>query len=422
MRITIMALGSQGDVQPYVALGCALQQCGHDVLVTSFENFESLITGQGLDFHPVKGDAQALLNSMGGQALAQSGKNPIAATFNSLKVFGSIADNYIEAFSADILMDSEAIINQLPLSLFGIDLAEKLQVPYIIASVIPLMPTSAWAMPLVRPLPFGRLTNWFTYRAPEQAGWQFFRRAINRYRNLLDLPPAPFWGNSRRIREQRIPVINGFSPEVVPPPPDWDNHIHTTGYWQLPEPDWDPDVALLNFLDAGPAPVFIGFGSMSLADPAGMTDLLLEALNRSGQRGILHMGWAGLADRDLPDTVYKIDYAPYHWLFPRMAAVVHHGGSGTTGLALSSGRPSLVVPFAVDQYFWGARTTALGVGPPPVPRNQLTANKLAAAFQTMTTHQPMQERAAELGEKLQAEDGLTPAVQLIERYLKSTLN
>jgi UDP:flavonoid glycosyltransferase YjiC (YdhE family) len=156
---------------------------------------------------------------------------------------------------------------------------------------------------------------------------------------------------------------------------------------------------------------------MGVSDPARTTALILDALKQSGQRGILHAGWAKLGASDLPDSVFALDYAPYAWLFPRMAAVIHHGGSGTTGLALRSGMPSLVIPFTGDQPFWGKRTHDLGVGPAAIPFARLTADRLAAAIRTMTSDAGMQARAATLGEGLAGEDGIARAVEVIRTLL-----
>ncbi len=413
MRITVMALGSQGDVFPYALLGRALQDAGHRVLFTTFQSFAPLVTGLGLAFHPVRGDARAVLQ--GASALAGAGQDALRVTRAVLRAYGqAMVESYLEAFSAPPLLESEAVINQLPASLFGYDLAERLGVPYFEAAVIPLEPTRAWPLPLLPQRSLGGWYNRLTYALMRQVVWQAFRPAVNRYRAVLGLPPAPLRGYPRRA----VPVLNGFSPHVVPRPPDWGDHVHVTGYWvPAPDPAWQPPADLLAFLEAGPPPVFIGFGSMPLPDPDRTTALLLDALRRSGQRGLLHGGWAGIATHALPAGVFKIGYTPYDWLFPRVRAVVHHGGSGTTGAALRAGVPAILVPFAVDQYYWGGRVVALGVGPQPVPFNTLSAERLAYAIRVAVEHAPLRRRAAELGARLRAEDGLAQAVRVVNRYL-----
>ena len=183
------------------------------------------------------------------------------------------------------------------------------------------------------------------------------------------MPAAPFFGpfDAEPVRGQ--PILYGYSPAVIPPPADWGADIHVTGYWFLdPAEDWTPDAALTDFLAAGPPPVYVGFGSMSSRNPEATANLILDALARTGQRGIIHAGWGGLQRTDLPASVMMVDGVPFAWLFPRVAAVVHHGGAGTTSAGLRAGVPSVVVPFFGDQPFWAQRVADLGVGPAPIPR------------------------------------------------------
>ncbi len=202
---------------------------------------------------------------------------------------------------------------------------------------------------------------------------------------------------------------------MIPAPPDWGADKHVTGYWFLDDgEDWTPPPALIDFLEAGPAPIYIGFGSMSSRKPEETAELVIAALQLANQRAILLSGWSGLQKTDLPDTVFMIDSVPHSWLFPMVAAVVHHGGAGTTAAGLRAGVPSVVVPFFGDQPFWGGRVASLGVGPTPVPRGKLTAERLASAIQEAVTNKAMRQRAAALGAKIQTEDGLARAVEIVQ--------
>jgi UDP:flavonoid glycosyltransferase YjiC (YdhE family) len=215
-------------------------------------------------------------------------------------------------------------------------------------------------------------------------------------------------------------VLYGYSRHVLPRPDDWDDLNQVTGYWFLPsEAGWTPPADLVDFLSAGEPPVYIGFGSMGNRDPEATTRLTLEALTRSGRRGVLASGWGGMHAQDLPDTVYMLKSAPHSWLFPQMAAVVHHGGAGTTAAGLSAGIPSIIVPFFGDQPFWGGRVAMLGVGTAPIPRRRLTADKLAAAITQATADRAMQQRAAALGQRIRDEDGIGQAVALIGQRMGS---
>jgi sterol 3beta-glucosyltransferase len=215
-----------------------------------------------------------------------------------------------------------------------------------------------------------------------------------------------------------MPTLFGYSPVVVPKPVDWPAWNHVTGYWFLDEPlGWQPPAELLRFLEAGPPPVYIGFGSMIHGEPERLTRLVLEALRLSGQRGVLLTGWGGLSTHELPEYVFGIGAIPHAWLFPRMAAVVHHGGAGTTAAALRAGIPSIITPFVGDQVFWAERVAQLGVGPRVGTYTKLTAEKLAAAIHIATTDRAMQARMAALSEIIREESGVDRAVALIQNYL-----
>ncbi len=416
-HLTILSLGSQGDVFPFVILGAGLQQAGIRVRIISLENFAPLVARYGLEFAPVPGDAAALLASGVGIALVESGQNVFKQWQTLRRTFWNLADGITALLSQPHIWQTDAIINQLPGSLYGRDLAEKLDIPLINAAVIPLLRTTAFPMVgFPSRLSFVPGYNALTYRLAELIVWSGFRRSVNRLRReALGLTARPFLGSFHQM--SHFPTLLGFSEQIVPRPADWGANVRFTGYWLPEEPDWTPPAALVQFLADGPPPVFIGFGSMSVRDPQRLTELVLEAARLAGQRVILHSGWAGLGQRDLPETVYCLDYAPYRWLFPRMAAAVHHGGSGTTGFGLWAGIPTIVTPFLFDQFYWGQRIQVLGVGPAPIPQRKLTAEKLAAALQTVVADVSMRQRANRLGQQMRQEDGIMTAVGEVEKII-----
>jgi sterol 3beta-glucosyltransferase len=417
MHITIIAMGSRGDVTPYAVLGGALRRAGHTVRLASMGSFGGLAERYDLDFYRLPGDAEALVQQgLGAQGGLTGSKNPLRLWKAIRKSYGTLALNWVESFSARELLETDLYINQLPGGLFGWDLAEKNRQQMMAAAVIPLTMTRTAPVMGFPALPLPGF-NRFSYLLAEQLVWSFFGPSINRWRKkTLGLPPHPPGGYFARMRRQ-TPVLNGFSPLVVPPPADWGTHIHTVGYWLPEEAGWQPSTDLLRFLEAGSKPVFIGFGSMAVPEPKKTTALLLAALERTGQRGILHAGWAGLAQDSLPDTVFRIDYAPYAWLFPRMKMIVHHGGSGTTAFGLRSGAPSMVVSFTYDQPFWGQRIAALGAGPGPIPFNRLAVDSLVEAISNTVENTAMFSQAAQVAAVLHQEDGPGSAVKVIEKYL-----
>jgi sterol 3beta-glucosyltransferase len=405
MHITILALGSRGDIQPYATLGNGLKSVGHQVRFITFESFASLVAENKLDFHSISGNAQALVANGGADML------------RLIRSFGSLAEGYARDLSAPQLGDTDLIINQLPAGLYGFDLAEKYGVPMVQAAVIPLARTKVFPLMGFPKFPLPGY-NRATYYMGEQIAWQMFRANINRWRkqalNLSSLPIAGYFG---QLGTRQIPIVNGFSQYVVPRPADWNEYIHITGYWFPKDTHWQPPSDLLAFIEAGNPPVFIGFGSMPIKDPQRTTNTILEALKQTEQRGILHMGWGGLGNQSLPDHVFKIDYAPYDWLFPRMAMVIHHGGSGTTAHGLRSGIPSCAVSFVFDQHYWGERIFELGVGPKPIRYKELTTERLQESIRFGVGNARIQQKAAKLGQKIRTENGIENALSIFETML-----
>jgi UDP:flavonoid glycosyltransferase YjiC (YdhE family) len=295
-------------------------------------------------------------------------------------------------------------------------LAEAARIPAIGAYLQPMTRTREFPSLFMkaRGLP---LLNLWSHIAVEQITWQPVRRTVNRWREGLGLSPLPWSGLYRSIYRS-MPVLYGFSPAVVPAPSDWSGQIKVTGYWVHEGPgDWRPGDELARFLADGSAPVYVGFGSRPERQPGALADLVLGAVRLAGQRAVLLTGWGGLTVADSGDDVLVVDEVPHDWLFPQMAAVVHHGGAGTTGTALQSGTPSIVVPSFADQFFWGERVEVLGAGV-NLPRRELTVESLAAAI-SATANANVRCEAAELGATLRAENGVARAVEELTLILES---
>jgi sterol 3beta-glucosyltransferase len=419
MQIMIIAMGSRGDVQPYVALGKGLKAAGHSIRLATHENFESFVHSHGLAFYPMKGNVQAFLEDPENRKLLESG-NFLAINARAAKASQRAAIDWAEGgLVAGRGMD--LLIAGVGGLFLAVALAEKLKIPLLQAYIFPFTPTKAFPAVLF-PQSIAKLcgaVNRLSHHVFRQIMWQGSRTGDGLARQqVLDLPTAPFWGVYHSVHLQRYPILYGLSPSVIAQPSDWQN-THVTGYWFLDEaPDWTPPLALLEFLQRGSPPVFIGFGSMVSRNPEETTDLVLQAIALTGQRAILQSGWSGLSQRDLPDTVFMVDSISHSWLFPRVAAVVHHGGAGTTAAGLRAGIPTIVIPFFGDQPFWGQRVAKLGVGADAIPRKQLTAERLAEAIHRVMNNRPMQQRAADLGAKIQAEDGVAHAVAIVQELEK----
>ncbi|WP_375431814.1 glycosyltransferase [uncultured Friedmanniella sp.] len=292
-------------------------------------------------------------------------------------------------------------------------MAEHLGIRWLDAHLQPLgPPTAAFPGVLTARLPSwaGAVGRRASHRATNAALHVMFGEPRRQVRAHLGLPRRP------RREPRDLPALYGFSPLVVPQPTEWCAGRKVTGYWTLPQrADWVPPNDLLDFIAAGPAPVAIGFGSMASRDPEALTALVVDAVRRAGVRAVLLSGWGGLAGSAADDLI-TVEEVPHEWLYPQVAAVVHHGCAGNTGATFRAGVPAVVVPFAVDQPFWGSRVAALGTGPTPIPRKALTAPRLAAALREVEDP-ALRRRAADLGVRIRAEDGVGAAVRHLQLHL-----
>ncbi len=409
MRIAVLAFDTRGGVQPYVALSLGLRAVGHDVTMITTAGFADLVTGHGVQHVATTGDTEAAVRAAGGAAeLNSRDRNRLMRE----QLHATLGQTSVEILAA--AADADLLLGGVGGSVTGRPVAEKLGVPWVDAHLQPLgPPTAAFPGALFPQVPLwmGGVGRRGSHVITNTALSSMFRGAQRQVRTRLDLPRHP------ETPRKDLPTLYGFSAQVVPQPLDWGPHRKITGYWTLAaDPGWVPPPDLVDFIATGPPPVCIGFGSMSSRDPEALTDLVLEAVHLAGVRAVLLSGWGGLAERGGAEVFVAGD-VPHDWLYPQLAAVVHHGGAGTTGAALRSGVPAIVVPFAVDQPFWGSRVAALGVGPRSLPRRQLTAQKLGHALRAAVADDPMHRRATDLGLRLQAEDGVGTAVQHLAGYV-----
>lgn len=424
MRIVIIALGSRGDVQPYIALGKGLKKSGHIIRLVTHQDFEELVNFHGLEFWPVEGNVQDIAQSKEMQGRIEKGN--FLSVMSQMKKEATRGAIKLAKVGMKSCKDMDLIIAGIGGLFAGFSMAEKFNISFLQAYYIPFTPTKVFASFLFPKIPFRSRSffNRFTYSIARQIIWQGYKSSDNLARKqVLGLPPASFLGPFKSGRFNQNPVLYGFSPSVIPKPSDWDNNIYITGYWLLDhEDDWVPPYELVEFIKSGTKPIYVGFGSMSSTKPEETADIILNAIAKTKQRAIMLSGWGGLKKTNLPDTVFMVDSIPISWLFPRVAASVHHGGAGTTAETLKAGIPSIVIPFFGDQFFWGKRVAELGVGPDPIPRKKLTTERLVQAIQETLTNQTMHQRASDLGTKIRAEDGVANAVAVIQKLESNKLN
>ncbi len=419
MKITILAPGSRGDVQPYIALGSGLMNSGYDVTIVTHLIFKDLVKEYGLKYFsiPPLNPKEFLLNKAG---RAFSSGDPLTSLIGGYYFFKSFCPIIEEMLDRclEASCNSKLIISSIVSP--GHEIAEKVNVPCIMAGLWPASPTSRYPHPVVT-FNVGNSFNKLTHIIVEKLQKIVFGGIINNWRQRHSLKPlAKDVQVFDYIRNKGYPWIFGFSSSILPYPEDWKEHLKVTGYWFLDAPkNWHPPSDLIAFIESGPPPVYIGFGSMIHHKNEKISLNFINALDKIGCRGIISSGWSNLGISNLPENVFKIDSVPHSWLFPKMSAVIHHGGSGTTAAALRAGIPSLIIPFLADQFFWGKCIYRLGVGPKPLSVKKMNVRKLVFKINDMLANREMQKKAKELSKNIQNEDGVGEAVKIINNYLKN---
>ncbi|NUW44533.1 glycosyltransferase [Nonomuraea rhodomycinica] len=417
MKVLILTHGTRGDVQPYAALALALERAGHEPVLGAPAAMASLAEPYGIPYAPLHDGPNTLIDDPEIRQAIETNYRGLRGKGIALRVMrrskplmAKVLDDMAAAaeHGADLVVHAPGMPGQ--------HVAERLGVPAVPAALQPVwVPTGAFRNPML-PLPLPRALNRASYLPIKLMLRSFGGIADDLRKRRLGLPRRRGRHDILRRPDGRpATVLQGFSVHVLPAGLDYPAWVHTTGFWYLPAPEaWTPSAELQVFLADGPPPVYLGFGSMAGTDPRRVGRIVREAIRLAGVRAVLASGWGGLQLDDLPDDVLLLDQAPHDWLFPRTAAVVHHGGAGTTAAALAAGRPQVVCPFVADQPFWAARMHAAGVAPRPQPQRRLTPEGLAAAITLATGDAGMGHRARSLGERVRAEDGARRAVGILE--------
>ncbi|MFD5067874.1 glycosyltransferase [Streptomyces sp. NPDC058369] len=399
MRILIAAAGSRGDVAPYTGLGSALRAAGHDVALATTDAFAPLVRAAGLEYRALPGNPAR----GGGGGGDRRELMRAAAAF-----IGDLGQGFADAMAdgADLLLLSTTTA---PL---GWHLAEATGTPSLGVYLQPTAPTGAFPPVVTGSRSLGRPGNRLAGRFALRMTDRLYAPAVTALRDRLGLPPAsPSAARRRQDRADR-PVLHGFSTALVPRPADWRPGLRVVGNW-WPHHDVDAQLPpeLEDFLSAGPAPVLIGFGSMASGEGERLSELAVAALRRAGLRGVLQAGRARLAAEG--DDVLTVGDVPHALLFPRLAAVVHHAGAGTSAAALRAGVPAVTVPVTADQPFWAARLAAIGAADEPIPFRSLTAERLAGALERVVRRERYAKCAARGAARMAGEDGARQVVDAV---------
>jgi sterol 3beta-glucosyltransferase len=406
-----MALGTRGDVQPYVALGAGLRQAGYTVTIAAPENFAALATAHRLDFYPLEGDSRTLMAGHYGQKYINTGRNQLRYLYTFAQMAEERGDAHLKV-ALDATHNADAIVyNTYAWS--GYHIGEKRGIPTFAAWIFPFTPSKSQP-PFSFP-PWLRLGKWFnraSFELYDVAMQVMFGGVLKRWRRDLGLPPMGR-GIFAHMLMRNLPILHAYSPLVSPAAADWPPRFPVTGYWFM-EQAWEPPAELVAFLAAGEPPVYVGFGSLVGPHVERANRAAIDALRTTGQRGIVA---TSQTDIEGDDQIFVVRYADHAWLFPRVAAVMHHGGAGTTSAGLRAGVPTITVPFMLDQFYWGQRVRAIGAGTAPIYARRLTTRRLARRIQTAVADTTMRQRAKAIGEQLRQEDGIRNAVAFMRPYL-----
>ncbi len=416
--ITLLTSGTLGDVLPYIALGEGLLDAGFNVRIAAPRGFANLIQGGGtppLHFVPFDGNPTDLMIEQGDFTPLTLGTNPIRSLLSTGSFIQKARPLYRHMLhtAAEACRGSDLLMHGLP-TIWGAHIAEGLGIPAVHALLQPLTPTREFPSALL-PFRFSLgIGNWLSHWIVTQAAWLSWRSEINHARHAdFGLGPAHLLDPSLRLYPHQPLTLNGFSEIVVPRPHDWNNKQVVTGYWRLASPAWTPPNELLQFIDTSPNLIAIGFGSPGTQ---GYLPMLTEALQRVNAQAVLTIPskWHGEIKSE---NIFPIDYAPHDWLYRHVKVAVHHGGAGTTSASLHAGIPTITLPLAIDQFFWGERVNKIGVGPKPIPQRKLTAENLAQAVTQALMDESMRARAKIVSVALSQENGIQAAARVMRSVL-----
>ncbi|MFN8542759.1 MAG: glycosyltransferase [Candidatus Binatia bacterium] len=428
MAIVILAVGSRGDVQPFLPIAQRLAR-RHRVRIATHEEFRPLVEGAGLEFFPLAGDPRELVGYMirtGGRVVPTRLDQIVEDVPRKRATLAAILESTWRActepdpgrpgappFAADGIIAN-------PPSYGHIHCAEALHVPLHMIFTMPWTPTSAFPHPMTRLVQGAAhpVRNFLSYGVVDALVWAGVRDVVNAFRErTLGLAPLDAGEGVALLNDNEVPFTYLFPASVIPKPADWGPHVDLANFvfWDQGA-TYEPPPALREFLAAGEPPIYVGFGSCVVEDPAALTRIVFEALAQAGGRAVVSRGWARLGGAAVPPNVYVVDDCPHDWLLPQCRAVCHHGGAGTTAAGLRAGLPTAVVPFFGDQFFWGQVVAEAGAGPAPIPAAELTSEKLAAAL-VACARPEMRARAEGLGAKVRELDGVDLVVEALYRHL-----
>jgi len=406
MKIAISTIGTRGDVQPYAILGQALAHKGHDVTLSTGKNFKSLVEGYGINFHPLNVDYEKILTSEEGKKILKADLFAIQRNMDKL-IYPLIENSLNECYQ---LAQTSDLFIYRPKTLADV-FTGQLNTKAIRAAVVPAMEeTAAFLNPVLSGFWLPAFMNRWSYQWVNLR-YRVLRKPISQFciQNGLQT-------HNSKIK-YNIPSIYGISEHLLERPKDWSKAHQLTGFW-FPDKTFSLPVDLLDFLDAGEPPILITFGSMPVKKE--IAAMIIQTLFEINERFLIAACWS---DWNIPEVEQSgklkiIASAPFEALLPRVKAIVHHGGIGTTAECLRAGKPMFVCPILYpvgDQYFWGDLAYKKGFAVKPVPISRLTPAILKERIAQLITNGFLKDNCQIMAEKLASEDGIEKAIQLIEQ-------
>src|SRR5579863_4179074 len=403
MKITILTYGSAGDVVPYISLALGLMERNHEVILAAPQNFETQVKSMGIHYEPLPGDTQATLESKEGMQWMATGNTKLF--FKELSAIAAKNQYAMQRDSVAACRDAQLVIAGTLMLFYATTISEMFKIPLFISQ---------------KSLPF-RFLNKLTHKLVFNEFQKSRIVAINEWREKLGLGPEKR-SIYKRIDQLKVPVIHGYSANLLPKPADWGPHVSVTGMWKADRkyfPASSQQEDLTEWLRAGSAPIYFGFGSMPVLNPKEIQNMVYEICRETGVRAIINAGWSNFEGKaNHPDNpVYFIKYTDLEWLFPQCSLIVHHGGVGTTHLSLESGIPTIICSIFWDNLLWGERLKVLDVGA-HIRFKDLDKEKLIRAIRQLRV-EDKKKKAVEIGRRVREENGLKSAVDQIEKYLSS---
>jgi len=414
--ISILCTGSRGDYQPYIALAQQLKKLGKDVRITASKSFEPFVKKYGIEVFPIEADLYTLNIDPKLLKEASSADNPLKMllAFNKMKDYGLLMTN--DFYNA--CLDSELIIYH-PGVTIGYFAAEKLGIPSVLASPFPIHKTKeVLSVILYGKTKSNPLSIRLSYTMIQGMLWLASSFSVKSFwkKEFHGLPKG-YSKPYEKHNNENHPAVISCSDHIFKRPTDWNEHIHQYGYWFVEEPiEYVPSKELDDFLKQGELPIYVGFGSMAISGKIEVLgEMAIEALRKIGKRGIISgMG----TPNNIGNDMLVVDNVPHTWLFEHVQAVCHHGGAGTSAAGFRAGVPSIIIPFSNDQFAWAHRAYDLGIGCKPLPKKELTVEKLISAFQ-YALQDSIINNSKEMGRKIRLENGAFDCAGIIIKTLEN---